>query len=101
MQTPIIAADVPGITNAFQDLPGCYLIDRESTDDFVNAVNEIYYSDHNMGHEEFINRFNMKRNYAQYVRIYESLSTWLVYAGPLIYILTETISFNYDVLGFT
>jgi glycosyltransferase involved in cell wall biosynthesis len=74
MQTPIIASDVTGISGAFDDLPGCYLIDRDSSEEFRMAVNEALLTPPEMPRDQFASRFDMFQNYSKYAKIYETLA---------------------------
>ncbi|KAA9398354.1 glycosyltransferase [Haloarcula sp. CBA1130] len=74
MGTPIIAADVAGIADAFRDLPGCYLVDREDAMAFGDAVTRATSNPPAMPREVFAERFDMYGNYAKYTTIYDELS---------------------------
>lgn len=73
MQTPIIASNVTGIKDAFEGLPGCYLIDRDEPIQFKTAVNNAVFQSHKMPRELFVERFDIYRNYSLYSNIYEKL----------------------------
>lgn len=74
MQTPIIASNVAGIVDAFNDLPGCYLIDRNNPQEFKAAVEQATSNPSDMPREVFTERFDIHRNYAKYAAIYDELS---------------------------
>lgn len=74
MQTPIVASDVTGISGSFNELPGCYLIDRDDPQQFSSAVNEAVSNPPEMPRELFADRFDMYKNYAKYGELYRTLS---------------------------
>ncbi|WP_158055632.1 glycosyltransferase [Halorussus halophilus] len=74
MQTPIVASDVTGIAGAFKDLPGCYLVDREDSTAFADAVTSAVTDTSDMPRDRFAERFDMYSNYAAYAGIYETLA---------------------------
>lgn len=71
MKRPIIASNVVGISNAFKDLPGCFLIDRDSEDAFIDAIEEIVTGEIRTDRKKAKNRFDIHQNYAKYRDIYE------------------------------
>lgn len=73
METPIIASDVTGIAEAFDSLPGCYLIARNDAEGFKKAINEIAENTIHMDRSIFREQFDMYRNYGKYADIYESV----------------------------
>lgn len=74
MQTPIIGSNVVGIANAFEDLPGCYLINRSKPQEFKWAVKQATGNPPEMPRDVFAERFDIHRNYAKYAAIYDELS---------------------------
>lgn len=74
MQTPIIASDVTGIAEAFEDLPGCYLVDRNDPQDFTRAVTQATTNPPEMPRNLFADQFDMHRNYARYAAVYADLT---------------------------
>lgn len=73
IQTPIIASNVAGIADAFKDLPGCYLIDRDEPRQFEEAVEKATGDSPEMPREVSADRFDMHGNYAKYAAIYAEL----------------------------
>lgn len=71
-ETPIIAADVDGISGAFKGQEGCYLIQRNNPKEFREAILASRESTPNR--EVFRDTLDMDKNYAKYARIYESVS---------------------------
>lgn len=71
METPIVAADVPGISGAFQGYEGCILIDRGDTMQFHDAIRKIIQS--SPDRKQFQGNFDIGRNYGRYSEIYASL----------------------------
>jgi|AntDeeMinimDraft_5_1070356.scaffolds.fasta_scaffold05478_3 glycosyltransferase involved in cell wall biosynthesis len=71
-ETPIIAADVDGIAGAFKNKDGCYLVDRNSTEEFQEAV--LASRGSNPDRNAFRDILDINRNYAKYSDIYESVS---------------------------
>lgn len=74
MSTPIIAPRVTGIKEAFNGLPGCYLVDRNSSEEFYLAVKEIHTNPPTMERSVFRDKFDMHQNYSKYAKIYESVA---------------------------
>jgi glycosyltransferase involved in cell wall biosynthesis len=74
METPIIGSNVTGIAGAFNDLPGCYLIDRDDPLEFTSAVDQAVTDPPEMPRELFADRFDMYKNYEKYAEIYKTLS---------------------------
>lgn len=72
MERSLIAADVAGISEAFRDLPGCFLIEREDAPAFRDAVNKITSTSVTTNREEARERFDIYRNYSRYAEIYET-----------------------------
>ena len=68
MNTPIIASDVDGIHGVFGGCDGCYLIDRDETSQFADAVRESRTV--KPDREEFSGVLDIEKNYDQYIRIY-------------------------------
>lgn len=73
METPIVAADVPGISEAFEDLEGCYLIDRENELHFRAAILESFEA--SPDRRQCRNQFDIERNYERYLEIYRKICT--------------------------
>lgn len=71
-ETPIIAADVDGISGAFKGFEGCHLIRRESATEFREAV--LASRESKPDREKFRSSFDINRNYTKYVDIYRSVS---------------------------
>lgn len=74
MQTPIIAADVSGISEAFRGLPGCYLLDRDDPDELCEVLKTIATDPPTMDRDVFREKFDIYHNYGQYAEVYESLT---------------------------
>jgi glycosyltransferase involved in cell wall biosynthesis len=75
MQTPLVASNVTGIAGAFDDLPGCYLINRDDPQEFTSAVSQAVIDSPQMPRGLFADRFDMYKNYAKYAEVYKTLST--------------------------
>lgn len=75
MRTPVIASDVVGIRDAFADVSGCYLIDRDDPQTFKTAVEEIAEGHIRTDRTECRKAFDIYSNYAEYAGVYSSLST--------------------------
>lgn len=72
MEVPFVASDVTGITDAFVDLPGCYLVDREDPEAFTNAVLDVANSPPEMDRGTFQSKFDMYENYRKYGEVYRN-----------------------------
>lgn len=70
MGVPIIASDVVGISGAFSDLPGCFLVERDDSESFAQAINEVYTGSPRMDRKTLMENFDMYDNYRKYVEIY-------------------------------
>ncbi|MHB9288016.1 glycosyltransferase [Halobacteriales archaeon Cl-PHB] len=73
IETPIITADVVGIREAFVDLPGCRLVDRDAPNEFKEAVEELASGTVKTDRERAKEEFDIYTNYSKYVAVYESV----------------------------
>ncbi|WP_436932578.1 glycosyltransferase family 4 protein [Halosimplex halobium] len=71
LETPILAADVTGISGVFAGQDGCFLIERTDSDAFERALQRI--GEVKPTREDFHDLLDMDRNYRRYVDVYREV----------------------------
>ncbi|WP_161782052.1 glycosyltransferase family 4 protein [Halolamina rubra] len=71
METPIIASNVEGITNMFNEKEGCFIIDPFDQESFDKAVKKSL--EETPDRENFAKSIDMSKNYDRYRDIYDQI----------------------------
>lgn len=75
LETKVVASDVEGIANAFDNIDGCYLIDRTAPRELSKAFRNVATSQCHPNREKIRHKFDMAQNYAKYATIYEEVGS--------------------------
>lgn len=70
MEKPIIASDVTGISDMFENIAGCHLINRNDPSEFLTAVRGVVQNEVKPNRESLRTRFDIRRNYQSYGDVY-------------------------------
>jgi glycosyltransferase involved in cell wall biosynthesis len=75
MERPIITSDVVGIREAFKDHYGCFLINRDDSEQFEQAIWEVLDEEYDIDRKNFFSKFDIHENYSKYEDIYLKCTT--------------------------
>jgi len=74
LETKVVASNVEGIAEAFQDIGGCHLVDRADPVAIAEAFRKVSTSTLRPDREKLRDKFDMSRNYAKYAEIYAEVA---------------------------